>query len=149
MLCINVAACYADCSAVCCLPDTACLPLLLLLLHCFLQAVLREVCKGAQALGAPGFVSKTYLSFYAVLLCEVLAACPQVTEQLLTGLLPFLVAGLKDSAARDYRAATLMVLTQLLSKAQLSKDFLAGVYAAGTAAGCQQHVRLCLATAQQ
>jgi len=32
----------------------------------------------AEALGAAGFVSKTYLSFYAVLLCEVLVAAPQV-----------------------------------------------------------------------
>jgi U3 small nucleolar RNA-associated protein 10 len=88
--------------------------------------MLREVCRGAEALGQPGFVSKTFLSFYAVLLCEVLAASPQVTEALLSCLLPFLVAGLRQGAARDYRAATLMVLTQLLSKAQLSKDFLAG-----------------------
>jgi hypothetical protein len=88
--------------------------------------MLREVCRGAEALGQPGFVSKTFLSFYAVLLCEVLAASPQVTEALLACLLPFLVAGLKEGAARDYRAATLMVLTQLLSRAQLSKDFLAG-----------------------
>jgi hypothetical protein len=88
--------------------------------------MLLEVCRGAQALAQPGFVSKTYLSFYAVLLCEVLVGSPQVTEALLTCLLPFLVAGLKEGAARDYRAATLMVLTQLLARAQLSKDFLAG-----------------------
>ncbi len=62
----------------------------------------------------------------------MLSACccprppPQVTEDLLTGLLPFLVAGLKESAARDYTAATLMVLTQLLSRATLSQDFLSG-----------------------
>eukprot|EP00775_Hariotina_reticulata_P011838 gene11838-11982_t len=88
------------------------------------QAVLREICRGAQSLGVAGFVSRTYLSFYAVLLCEVLMAVPQVTEDLLALLLPFLVSGLQESATRDYRAATLMVLTQLLSRASLSKDFL-------------------------
>eukprot|EP00879_Flechtneria_rotunda_P027885 GHRR01029928.1.p2 GENE.GHRR01029928.1~~GHRR01029928.1.p2 ORF type:complete len:103 (+),score=34.43 GHRR01029928.1:227-535(+) len=92
-----------------------------------LQDVLREVCKGAQAVGVPGFVSKTFLSFYAVLLSEVLMAYPQITEDLLTLLLPFLVAGMKESATKDYRAATLMILTQLLSRAQLSKEFLSGV----------------------
>ncbi|KAF6260625.1 hypothetical protein COO60DRAFT_874799 [Scenedesmus sp. NREL 46B-D3] len=90
------------------------------------QAVLREVCRGAEAVGQPGCFSKTYLSFYAVLLCEVLAASPHVTEALLTTLLPFLAAGLKETVVKDYRAATLMVLTQLLSRAQLSTDFLAG-----------------------
>lgn len=73
-----------------------------------------------------GFISKTYLSFYAVLLCEVFTAAPRITEDLLTVLLPFLAAGLKSTATKDYRAATLMVLTQLLCKAQLGRDFLSG-----------------------
>lgn len=90
------------------------------------QAVLRVVCQGAQAIGVPGFVSKTYLSFYAVLLCEVLAALPRVTEDVLTLLLPFLAAGLKGDASKEYTSATLMVLTQLLTRAQLSEDFLKG-----------------------
>lgn len=90
------------------------------------QAVLRVVCQGAQAVGVPGFVSKTYLSFYAVLLCEVLAALPRVTEDALTLLLPFLAAGLKADASKEYTSATLMVLTQLLTRAQLSEDFLKG-----------------------
>lgn len=90
------------------------------------QAVLRVVCQGAQAVGVPGFVSKTFLSFYAVLLCEVLAASPRVTEDLLTLLLPFLAAGLKGDASREYTSATLMVLTQLLTRAQLSQEFLQG-----------------------
>jgi len=55
-----------------------------------------------------------------------LGSALQVSEDLLTVLLPFLVSGLKASAARDIRAATLMVLTQLLARASLSKDFLAG-----------------------
>lgn len=41
-------------------------------------------------------------------------------------LLPYLLAGLKSSAHKDYRAATLMVLTQLCSKAKLSNKFLTG-----------------------
>jgi hypothetical protein len=60
----------------------------------------------------------------------------QVTEELLTLLLPFLVSGLQESATRDYRAATLMVLTQLLSHASLSKDFLTGEQAQGDVNGC-------------
>lgn len=90
------------------------------------QAVLRVVCQGAQSVGVPGFVSKTYLSFYAVLLCEVMAALPRVTEDVLTLLLPFLAAGLKGDASKEYTSATLMVLTQLLTRAQLSQDFLKG-----------------------
>lgn len=84
------------------------------------------MCQGAQAVGVPGFVSKTYLSFYAVLLCEIMAALPRVTEDLLTLLLPFLAAGLKGDASKEFTSATLMVLTQLLTRAQLSQDFLKG-----------------------
>jgi hypothetical protein len=84
------------------------------------------MCQGAQSVGVPGFVSKTYLSFYAVLLCEVMAALPRVTEDVLTLLLPFLAAGLKGDASKEYTSATLMVLTQLLTRAQLSQDFLKG-----------------------
>jgi hypothetical protein len=84
------------------------------------------MCQGAQSVGVPGFVSKTYLSFYAVLLCEVMAALPRVTEDVLTLLLPFLAAGLKGDASKEYTSATLMVLTQLLTRAQLSEDFLKG-----------------------
>jgi hypothetical protein len=93
---------------------------------CCLQAVLRLVCQGAQSVGVPGFVSKTFLSLYAVLVCEVLRALPRVTEDLLTLLLPFLAAGLKADASREYSSATLMILTQLLLRAQLSEDFLKG-----------------------
>ncbi|KAF8067371.1 hypothetical protein HT031_002419 [Scenedesmus sp. PABB004] len=91
------------------------------------EAVLREVCRGAQALGEPGFVSKTYLSFYGVLLSELFATAPSVGEGLLGLLLPFLVSGLRADAPRDYRAATLMGLTSLLRRAQLATDFLAVV----------------------
>lgn len=77
-------------------------------------------------MGVPGFVSKTYLSFYAVLLCEVIAAVPRVTEDMLSLLLPYLVAGLKGDASKEYTSATLMVLTQLLARAQLANAFLQG-----------------------
>jgi hypothetical protein len=91
--------------------------------------VLGAIARGAQALGSPGFVSKTFLSFYAVLLCEVLAAVPRVSEDLLTLLLPALAAGLGAGAAKEYRGATCMVLAQLLRRAQLAHDFLAGACA--------------------
>lgn len=90
------------------------------------QAVLHVVCEGAKSVGVPGFVSKTYLSFYAVLLCEVMAAVPRVTEDMLSLLLPYLVAGLKGDASKEYTSATLMVLTQLLARAQLANAFLQG-----------------------
>ena len=41
-------------------------------------------------------------------------------------LLPYLTAGLGASVTADYRAATLMILTQLASQATLSDTLLAG-----------------------
>jgi U3 small nucleolar RNA-associated protein 10 len=93
------------------------------------HALLREIARGAQACAEAGLVCRAYLSFYGVLLCEVLCTAPAVSEELLTTLLPFLAKGLAAGAARDYRAATLMALSQLLARAQLSKDFLSGACA--------------------
>jgi U3 small nucleolar RNA-associated protein 10 len=89
--------------------------------------VLSSICKAAEAMGAPRCLSRTFLSTYAVTVCEVLmAASPEVPEQLLRQLVPFLVAGLRRSASLDYRAATLMIVTQLCSVAQLGPEVLAG-----------------------
>lgn len=70
--------------------------------------------------------SCTFLSFYAVLLCEVLAMTPKVDEDILTALLPHLLEGLSKSAIQDYRSATLMVLAELFSRATLGKSFIKG-----------------------
>lgn len=89
--------------------------------------VLSSICKAAEAMGAPRCLSRTFLSTYAVTVCEVLmAASPEVPEQLLRQLVPFLVAGLRRSASLDYRAATLMIVTQLCSVAQLGPEVLTG-----------------------
>ncbi|KAG2433890.1 hypothetical protein HXX76_008243 [Chlamydomonas incerta] len=70
-----------------------------------------------------GFASRTFLSFYAVLLCEVLAVLPAVGEEALATLLPHLLAGLGPGAVQDYRAATLMAVAELCSRATLGRDF--------------------------
>ncbi len=51
---------------------------------------------------------------------------PQVKEDLVRLLLPYLMAGLGASITADYRAATLMIVTQLASQATLSDSLLAG-----------------------
>lgn len=50
----------------------------------------------------------------------------QVKEDLVRLLLPYLMAGLGASITADYRAATLMIVTQLASQATLSDSLLAG-----------------------
>ena len=50
----------------------------------------------------------------------------QIKEDLVRLLLPYLMAGLAASVTADYRAATLMILTQLASQATLSDTLLAG-----------------------
>ncbi|KAG2446493.1 hypothetical protein HYH02_008484 [Chlamydomonas schloesseri] len=91
------------------------------------------VCKAAGRLGGgggaadaaalAGFASRTFLSFYAVLLCEVLAVLPVVGEEALATLLPHLLGGLGPGAVQDYRAATLMAVAELCSRATLGRDF--------------------------
>lgn len=83
---------------------------------------------GAAASGGAlaGFASRTYLSFYAVVLCEVLAVLRSVGEEALATLLPHLLAGLGPGAVQDYRAATLMAVAELCSRATLGRDFVKG-----------------------
>ncbi|GFR47970.1 hypothetical protein Agub_g9794, partial [Astrephomene gubernaculifera] len=91
------------------------------------RQLLLFICKAAGYFGGAASSSRpssrTFLSFYAVLLCEVLAAMPSVGEEILAALLPHLLEGLGRGAAQDYRAATLMVIAELCSRATLGRDF--------------------------
>ncbi|GLI61497.1 hypothetical protein VaNZ11_003825, partial [Volvox africanus] len=96
------------------------------------RQLLLFICKAAGHLGSADasgashlrLHSRTFLSFYAVLLCEVLAILPEVGEDLLAALLPSLLEGLGKGAAQDYRAATMMVLAELFSRATLGRDLI-------------------------
>lgn len=89
------------------------------------QAILSFVCDGARRLGQKKTCNRTYLSFYAVTLCEVVASA-KIDESLIERLLPYVVDGLDAAAASDYRAATLMVIAEMASRAVLSAAFLSG-----------------------
>ncbi|KXZ53244.1 hypothetical protein GPECTOR_7g1138 [Gonium pectorale] len=81
----------------------------------------------AAAAGGSGGTSqpanRTFLSFYAVLLCEVLAVTPELKEDFLSALLPHLLDGLGRSAGQDYRAATMMAVAELCSRTNLAREF--------------------------
>jgi hypothetical protein len=89
-------------------------------------AVLAFICECAKQQGSARQLSRTWLSFYAVVACELVAAQRALPEDLVAALLPFLTAGLQHDASQDYRAASLMIVTQICSKSALSKDFLSG-----------------------
>lgn len=93
-------------------------------LHSNMQAVLRSVCEIGRRAAKTKHEGKLALSFYAVLACEVIAASHRVTEPLVALLAPFLQQGLNIGAAPGYRAATFMVVAQLLSHATLSQILL-------------------------
>lgn len=109
-----------------CLPCSQ-YPVLTCLAHCFLsaQAVLDWVCETAARLGTRSGPSRTFLSFYAILMTEVSAAA-KIDEALLTQLLSHIVTGLASDAAPDYRAGTMMLVAELASKAELGQQFLKG-----------------------
>lgn len=90
------------------------------------QALLQFICATAQHYGTSKLNSRTFLSFYAVLLCEVLQAAPRVDEDLVALLLPHLLVGIGAGASADLRPATMMVLSQLSAKATLADGFLSG-----------------------
>lgn len=91
-------------------------------------AVLRFLvrCAELEPLGGGARPSRAFLSFYAVVACELLAAAPAVSEDLVSALLPQLVAGLAPGASRDAAAAAAMVLSRLASRAALGLKLLDG-----------------------
>ncbi|KAK2080669.1 hypothetical protein QBZ16_000523 [Prototheca wickerhamii] len=80
-----------------------------------------------RALGTGPLASRPGLPFVAATLCEFLAEQQAVTEKLSAQLLPYIVAGLAKEALPDYRAATLMILSQLAVRTALSEAFLNGI----------------------
>jgi hypothetical protein len=75
--------------------------------------------------------NRAFLSFYAALLCDVVALSPRAADPgpqgLAATLLPWLAQGLAaETASADYRAATLMVVTALAARCALGSEFLAG-----------------------
>ena len=92
------------------------------------KAVLRALCEGAKRMGQKrgSASSPTYLSFYAVVLCEVVDSAGAVGDEMLEQLLPYLVEGLEPTSSNDFRAATLMVFAEICTKASLSQTFLSG-----------------------
>lgn len=93
-----------------------------------MQPVLHFVCQSARYHGLRKAPCGTFLSFYAVLLCEVSAGLPSISEDVLSQLLSYLVDGLSAEASPDYRSATLMAIAELCSRAQMGRDFLKGAY---------------------
>ncbi|MEW5318749.1 MAG: hypothetical protein WDW38_009944 [Sanguina aurantia] len=87
------------------------------------KAVLDWVCQTAARLGTRSGPSRTFLSFYAILMTEVSAAA-KIDEALLNQLLSHIVTGLASDAAPDYRAGTMMLVAELASKAELGQQFL-------------------------
>jgi hypothetical protein len=55
-----------------------------------------------------------------------------IDNTFLSQLLPYITSGLESSASTDYRAATLMIVSALASKANLEKSFVRGGLLFGT-----------------
>lgn len=75
--------------------------------------------------------NRAFLSFYAALMCDVIALSPRAADPgpqgLAAVLLPSLAQGLSaETASADFRAATLMVVTALAARCALGSEFLAG-----------------------
>ena len=87
------------------------------------QAVLQSVCVAARESALAKTSSPISASFYAVLICEVIAAAP-VDDTLLATLLPNILAGIKPGIPAEFRSATFMLIAQLSSHAELEHAFL-------------------------
>ena len=86
----------------------------------FAQALLDFVC---EPLGQGG---QAALAFSVVTVCEALAKTAQVKEDLVSKLLPHILAALKGQASLNHRAAAYMVIAQLASATNFSAKLVSG-----------------------
>ena len=94
------------------------LPRSLLVQRCLTdRSLLRFVCETAQALGTPAVGARAVMPFFAALLCEIVAAAPEIDEPFVAMLLPYILHGLDaDTTTADHRAAIYMLLVQLATR---------------------------------
>ncbi len=86
------------------------------------------MCDMGQALAEPRCLSRLALSFFAVVVCETVAAIKVVDEQLVSMLLPYILAGLKRSAVDDHRLASFMIVTELARRVTMGEDLAGGAH---------------------
>jgi len=91
------------------------------------RALLRFVCDMAQELSDPKTGVRSCMGWYAVLLCEYIAANnARIDEDFVAFILPYIVHGTKGSVFTEYRDATFMILGQLASRVSFSESVLQG-----------------------
>jgi hypothetical protein len=64
---------------------------------------LQHVCSYAQTASRESKACKTTTSFYTVLLIELVAAVPKVTDDLVAQILPFVLTGLSKKASVEFQ----------------------------------------------
>lgn len=84
----------------------------------FVGGMVRHLSSAAEGSERAGVALRTVTAFYASTVVAVLETAP-VTEELVSSLLPHLVDGLKSSGNLDRRAASYVIVGQLVSKATL------------------------------
>ena len=67
-------------------------------------------------------VSKTLISFYTSTLIDTFKAVQNVSQTLLSNILPFLLQGLKSFAQPDYQLASYMIVAQLAAQQALAPE---------------------------
>ena len=58
-------------------------------------------------------------SFYTTIVIEALQGCKNISSEIVTRFLPFVLHGLNLNVGRDYRAGTLMIIATLIHRVQL------------------------------
>eukprot|EP00242_Pyramimonas_sp_CCMP2087_P007317 CAMPEP_0198207958 /NCGR_PEP_ID=MMETSP1445-20131203/11371_1 /TAXON_ID=36898 /ORGANISM="Pyramimonas sp., Strain CCMP2087" /LENGTH=334 /DNA_ID=CAMNT_0043881175 /DNA_START=175 /DNA_END=1175 /DNA_ORIENTATION=- len=108
-------------------------PRSLLVARCMHYApFLQHVCSYAQTASRESKACKTTTSFYTVLLIELVAAVPKVTDALVAQILPFVLTGLSKKASVEFQAGSFMIAGQLMSRVVLDEKVLADVLTALT-----------------
>lgn len=67
---------------------------------------------------------KTLFSFYAYAMVGFISAVPRITDDITTAIMPSILDGIKSFSHPEYQIASYMALSQLSSRAQISKEAL-------------------------
>ncbi|RUS33557.1 hypothetical protein BC938DRAFT_471117 [Jimgerdemannia flammicorona] len=93
------------------------------------RSILDFICTLVNTAVARETTFKTLFSFYAATLIGYISAVPRITDDVTTAIMPSILNGLRSRNYPEYQVASYMILSQISSRAQLSKDALVSIFA--------------------
>src|SRR4051794_796436 len=91
------------------------------------RSLLDFICASLETAVTHRTTHKTLFCFYAYAMVGYISTVPRITDDITTAIIPSILDGVKSSHNPEYQIASYMALSQLSSRAQITKEALMGI----------------------